>query len=241
MGVTGTALSHSMSKILLVEDEDLIASEVSRELLRLKHTVDTAPSLQSADDYLAVVEYDLIICDWNLPDGQGIDLISKIRAAGNDIPVLILTGNSDIEHKERGFLCGTDDYLTKPFLLRELVLRAEALLRRLPKYVADTISVGDLTINSQTFQVTQSGAVLKLAPREFSLLYFLLRNPNIVFTSDSIINRVWPTDSEVTSIALRKYIHRIREKIEKPGSACRIRTVHGTGYSLEMISDALEA
>lgn len=225
-----------MAKILLLEDDTALASTIGKELSTQKHTVEFAVDIDTAKGFLAASKYDLLICDWNLPDGAGTDLIAQLRGKGTKTAVLMITGNSNIEHKESGFNSGVDDYLTKPFVMKELVLRTEALLRRPQEFVQEMLELEEIVIDMKTCQVTRGGKRINLPPREFSLLRFLMRHPNTVFSSEALIERVWPTDSEVTAEAVRKYIFRIREKLETPEKPSPIRTVHGVGYMFETTS-----
>lgn len=220
-----------MPKILVVEDDAAVAASVKERLTEEFQTVDLVGDIRSAQDYLAVNSYDLMVVDWNLPDGSGIGLCENLRAKGSQMPILLLTGNDRLEHKETGFTAGADDYLTKPFAMKELVLRITALLRRPANLVTDVLSLDDLTVDLKTYQVTKAGKKVPLPPREFALLHFFMRHLDTVFTSEALIERVWPSDSEMTPETVRKYVCRIRDKIDNAEGPSRIQNVHGVGYS----------
>ncbi len=220
-----------MGKLLLVEDDELLAGEVRQWLEDEKHLVDVASTGKDALDHLRVSSYDLLILDWNLPDLTGVDLLQKLRAKGASTPVLMLTGMGTIENKVTGFESGADDYLTKPFHQKELFVRVKALLRRPASDIENVVCSGDLKVNTNNYQVTKAGKIIRLSPREFNLLNVFLRHPNVTLSSEFILTRVWPTDSEATGDVVRKYVQKLRDKIDSPGEGSRIKTVHGTGYT----------
>lgn len=220
-----------MGKLLLVEDDESLSGELRHWLEAEKHMVDCAGTGEDAMDYLRVGSYDLVILDWNLPDTTGLDLLQKLRAKGASTPVLMLTGLANIENKVMGFESGADDYLTKPFHQKELFARIKALLRRPAADVENVVCCGDLKVNMNNYQVTKDGKILRLSPREFSLLNVFLRHPNVTLSSDFILQRVWPTDSDATADVVRKYVQKLRDKIDSNGKSSRIKTVHGTGYT----------
>ena len=220
-----------MGKLLLVEDDELLAGELCQWLQDEKHLVDFASTGKDALDHLRVSSYDLVILDWNLPDFTGLDLLQKLRAKGASTPVLMLTGMSSIENKVTGFENGADDYLTKPFHQKELFVRVKALLRRPAADIENVVCSGDLKINMNSYQVTKAGKVIRLSPREFNLLGVFLRHPNVTLSAEFILTRVWPTDSEATGDVVRKYVQKLRDKIDSAGVPSRIKTVHGTGYT----------
>lgn len=220
-----------MSKLLLVEDDELLSNEMKSWLETEKHLVDVSGSGSVALDYLRISSYDLIILDWNLPDMTGIELMQKFRSKGKSTAVLMLTGMSSIENKVQGFESGADDYLTKPFHQKELLARIKALLRRPTSDIENIICSGNLKVNMNNYEVTRDDKNIRLSPREFNLLNVFLRHPNQILSSEFILSRVWPTDSEATADVVRKYVQKLRDKIDTKGGASRIRTVHGTGYT----------
>lgn len=224
-----------MGKLLLVEDDESLVNELKQWLETEKHMVDCASTGQNAMDYLRVGSYDLVILDWILPDTTGLDLLQKLRAKGAATPVLMLTGLGNIENKVMGFESGADDYLTKPFHQKELSARIKALLRRPAADIENIVCSGDLKLNLNNYQVTKDGKLLRLSPREFNLLNVFLRHPNITLSSEFILARVWPTDSDATADVVRKYVQKLRDKIDSPGEKSRIRTVHGTGYTWDEV------
>jgi DNA-binding response OmpR family regulator len=221
-----------MAKILVVEDNEDLANTVRTYLMFEHHTVEHINNGKTASEHLRTFQYELIVLDWNLPEMDGIDILRRFRELGGVTPVIMLTGHDTVEEKERGLDTGADDYLTKPFQMKELGARVRALLRR-PAAVSNTnvLQAGHITIDTQKYRVTVNGEPMTLVPREFQLLEFFMRHPNQVFSSEALLNRVWPSDSEATTEALRTALKRLRKKVDPDGNL--LRTVHGVGYILE--------
>ncbi len=222
-----------MSKLLLVEDDEPTARSVKSWLESDAHMVDLAHTGKSAQDHLYAVSYDLLILDWDLPDTTGLELLQNVRGKGSTVPVLVLTGHQDIEHKVLGFENGADDYLTKPFNHKELTARVKALLKRPATTVDAILQTGGLEIDLANYRVARDGRPIRLSPIEFNLLTTLARHPKSVLSADLLIERAWPTDSDITADAVRKYVQRLRDKIDVPTKPSAIKTVHGVGYSWE--------
>lgn len=222
-----------MAKILIVED-DLSLGKMVRDWLALDHhATELVSDGAEALSMLKVYEYDLIVLDWELPNVSGIEILKAFRAQGGLAPVLMLTGRGTIDDKESGFDSGADDYLTKPFHGKELTARIRALLRRPEGYVGDILSCGALQLDKTNYRVTRGEEEIRLLPKEFALLEFLMRNQKRVFAPEALLNRVWATESEATVDALTTCIKRLRKKIDVDGQPSIIRTVHGVGYKLE--------
>jgi DNA-binding response OmpR family regulator len=219
-----------MAKVLLIEDDNDLANMVRTFLLFEHHTVDRLANGSEASDRLKTFEYDIIILDWNLPGMSGIEILRAYRDQGGTAPILMLTGKSTINDKEQGLDNGVDDYLTKPFDMRELGARIRALLRRPAVMSSNILTTAGISLDTSNYSVVKDGESLNLVPKEFQLLEFLMRHPNQVFTTTALLNRVWPTDSESTEEALRTTIKRLRKKIDPDGKMLQNR--HGVGYFL---------
>ncbi|MBS1992941.1 MAG: response regulator transcription factor [Cyanobacteria bacterium SZAS LIN-2] len=222
-----------MSKVLIVEDDQSIAQVVKDALSDSKYTVDMVHRGEDARAYLRSVTYDLIIFDWQLPDCSGIELCNEYRAAGGASPVLFLTGRNAVPDRIVGLDSGADDYLTKPFDVRELLSRVRALLRRPPSVTYKTLKVRNIELDPVNHVVTMAGAEIKLYPKEFSLLELFMRNPQRVFSADDLLAKVWPTDSDASIETARTTILRLRQKVENDAENPLIRTIRGVGYRLE--------
>jgi two-component system OmpR family response regulator len=171
--------------------------------------------------------------DWNLPHMEGIDICKAFRLNGGTTPIIMLTGKREIDDKEAGLDAGADDYLTKPFHMKELGARIRALLRRPAAVVSQDLKARDISLDPVTHRVCKGEKELDILPKEFALLEFLMRHPKQVFSAEALIERVWPTDSEASSGSIRTYVNRLRSKIDSEGQNSLITTVHGIGYRLD--------
>lgn len=226
-----------MAKILIVED-DVQLSKLVRDWLKLeRHESEIVNDGQEAIERLKVYEYDLIILDLELPVIGGMEILKQFRADGKKTPVLILTGRTTIDDKEVGLDAGADDYLTKPFHAKELTARIRALMRRVGGQLTKTLSCGNIELDRAAFVVKRSGEEIKLVPREFALLEFLMRNPSTVFPAEALLNRVWSNESDATVDALTTCIKRLRKKLDHEGEPSIIRNVHGVGYGLRLTEE----
>ncbi len=220
-----------MPKILVIEDDLDLAAIVKSYLLFEHYEVEMIHDGREGLERVRSFEYDIIVTDVGLPNVSGIEIVRALRIRGKRTPVIILTGKNTVDEKEAGLDAGADDYVTKPFHMKELGARLRALLRRPISSSADQLLVtGCLTLNRATYCVTRSGEEVTLKPSEFQLLEFLMRHPNQTFGADVLVQRVWP-DEEMATPALRTTMKRLRQKIDPSGDL--IKTVHGSGYILK--------
>lgn len=221
-----------MAKILIVED-DLDLRQIVEDWLRHDHhLIETATKGDEAMELIGTYPYDLIILDWQLPVYDGIRILKKFRQDGGKTPVLMLTGQDLAEQIEHGLDSGADDYLTKPFHMKELSARVRALLRRPQSIVENVLKVADISLNPRTYAVTKSGADIRLLPKEFALLEFLMRHPNQVFSAEALLDRVWRSENDAAPETVRTCIKRLRRKIDGDNEESVIQTLHGVGYKL---------
>ncbi len=223
-----------MPKVLVIED-DAGLNRMIREWLVFseRHTVEYAEDGNQGLDKLLFTEYDAIVLDWELPGRSGIEVLKEYRSSGGKAPVLMLTGKGGIVDKEAGFDAGADDYLTKPFHMKELSARLRALIRRAGGTVSNVLQLRDIALEPGAFKVTRAGREIQLLPREFALLEFFMRHPDQVFSADTLLSRVWSSDSDATVDAITTCIKRIRKKMDSEGQTSIIKTVHGVGYKME--------
>jgi DNA-binding response OmpR family regulator len=221
-----------MAKILVVEDDESLSRMVSEWLAGEHHTVECSFDGADACEKLKFYEFDMVILDLNLPSMGGIKVLREFRASGKTTPVLILTGQDKIEDKEVGLDSGADDYLTKPFHMKELSARVRAVLRRPSSYAGDRLVSRGLELDPGNHTVKVNGNDISLLPKEFQLLEFLMRHPDQVFSADALLNRVWASASDSSIDALTTCVKRLRKKIDLDGSPSFIKTVHGVGYKL---------
>ncbi|MBS1989747.1 MAG: response regulator transcription factor [Cyanobacteria bacterium SZAS LIN-2] len=222
-----------MAKILVVEDDKDLAENIEDWLKHESYTVEVAHTAELASELLATFFYDLLVLDWNLPGASGVELVKMYRAGGGLTSVLMITGKETVKDKEIGLDAGADDYLTKPFHLRELSARVRALLRRPRNALATVLSAGDISLDSATRQVKKGEQVIDLMPKEYALLEFFLRHPNQVFDQDAIIDHLWHSEKGVGIETVRTNIMRLRKKIDGDSEDSLIKNLRGQGYKLE--------
>jgi len=223
-----------MPKILLVEDDLDLAGSLVDWLQFEHHTVEHCANGREALERLKFFEFDIVILDWNLPEMDGVDILKQYRDWGGATPIIMLTGRSGITEIEQGLSRGADDYVAKPCDARVLSARIKAVLRRHTKIYQDTMRVRDLEIDPAKHRVSKNGAELKLQPKEFAVLEFLLRHPNEAFSVESLLSRIWSSDSEASPDTVRVCITRLRNKIDSPDQPSIIRTVHRIGYQIDV-------
>jgi len=225
-----------MAKILLAEDDNQVSSMIVDWLKNENHIVEVAGDGDDAYGRLLASSYDLLIFDWDMPKLTGIELCRRFRQEGGKTPIIMLTGKGGIDYKEQGLDAGADDYIPKPFDLRELSARIRAVLRRPTVLQSKILSLRGLSLNTVERQVYRDGRPIELLGREFSILEFLMHHPNQTFSLEALQNRIWPSDSEASEDAIRVHVFRIRKKIEIDGQRPIIKTLHRQGYMF----DALE-
>jgi DNA-binding response OmpR family regulator len=224
-----------LAKVLLVEDDLDLATTVVDALRADRYVVESAANGLDGANLLKLEEFDVIILDWDLPGKSGMEILKEFRATGKTTPIIMLTGKATIGHKAEGLETGADDYLTKPFDLRELKARLRALLRRASGAIENTICFGDLVLDPAKYKITKAGNDLHLAPKDFALLEFFMRNPDQVFSVPTIMSRVWSYDSDASSEGLRSSIRRIRkviDAVDDPADSM-IENVARIGYRLK--------
>lgn len=219
-----------MAKVLVVDDEPEMAATVRDVLEAEGHGMEVVHSGEQAIEYLTSWVFDLVILDWGLPKVSGIEVLKRFRARGGDTPVLILTGKSEIDEKETGLNAGADDYLTKPFHVRELKARINALLRRQPEIVREKLQIRDIELDRSTRTVKRSGEEILLQPLEFAVFEFLVRHKNQVFSPDVLIQRIWDSNEAASTEAIYTCIKKLRKKLDIEGQPSIIRTLYGNGY-----------
>lgn len=222
-----------MAKVLVIEDEPDFSELIGSWLKNEHYTVEVVGNGEDGLDRLKFYKYDVIILDWVLPGVSGVEVCRTFRNSGGVTPILMLTSKKHVDEKEAGLDAGADDYLTKPFELKELSARVRALLRRPNAFSGSVLKVGNLVLEPNSFRVTREGEEISLLPKEFALLEFLMRHPNQVFSAEAILDRVWASESEASPETIRTYIKRLRKKLDTEGKPSMLATVHGVGYKLE--------
>jgi len=220
-------------RLLVVEDEKKLAAFIKRGLeKKCGHAVDVVHDGEEGLVYGLAVDYDLIILDIMLPRRDGLSVLRELRVKGVKTPILLLTAKATIESKVEGLDSGSDDYLTKPFDLRELVSRVNALLRRNSVDQPVQLTIADLTLDPVKRIARRGERALELTAREFSLLEYLMRKKGHALSRSQIMDHVWSGEFEGTSNIVDVYIKYLRGKVDLPGSTKLIHTVWGVGYRL---------
>jgi len=219
-------------RALVLEDDVRLRSLVVRTLTRAGLACDEASRLEEADELLELHDYDLLVLDRRLPDGDGLDICRKARARGFTRSILMLTARDDSESTVEGLSEGADDYLGKPFDLEVLAARARALLRRNANRPSQELVCGDLRLDSARRSASLGGELLSLTAREFTILETLMRRPGGTFSREEILEQAWGEREEPMSNTIDVLIARLRKKIDVPGKPSRIETVRGMGYRL---------
>jgi DNA-binding response OmpR family regulator len=222
-----------MSRILIIEDEEDLCHSLSEWLEGEFYMVSVVNDGIAARQKLISNSYDLIILDWMLPGLSGPEICKEFREKGGKTPILMLTARGTISAKEEGLNSGADDYLTKPFDLRELSARVRALLRRPQAKPQTILQAGDLILDRNSRSVTKSGKVIRLLPKEFMLLEVLILHCGTVLSSDDLTDLVWGVDSDITPDTIRSHVKSLRKKIDCINESSVVKTVHGMGYKIE--------
>ena len=232
-------IADKMKKALIVEDEKHIVELLSIHLKDLNLDVDTSNNGKDGLDLALTNDYSVILLDIMMPEKDGIEVCRELRGAGIKTPVLMLTAKSEEFDKVLGLEIGADDYLTKPFSVRELIARVKALLRRYDSYqesklFSAIITVDELEINLEKRQVKLEQVLLELTPKEFDLLYLLANNPGKSYSREQLLKTVWGYDFKGYEHTVNSHINRLRGKVEKDANHPEfIKTVWGIGYAFK--------
>jgi len=220
-------------KVLLVEDSERLQRSLATGLQKHGFTVDQAFDGAEALGYIAVNRYQAIILDLMMPKVDGLSVLAKLRADGNDCHVLILSANDQTEDRVRGLDLGADDYLVKPFAFDELVSRLRALDRRRTGVKSPTLEIDGVTIDSVARQVSFAGTPIALTPHEYRILEFLARRRGRVFSHDQLIDQIYEANSYVTRNAVEAHISALRKQLQRCGAPILVKTRRGFGYLVE--------
>ncbi|HRO11200.1 response regulator transcription factor [Amaricoccus sp.] len=218
-------------RLLLVEDTEDVAEAIVASFVHRGDAIDWVDTVEGAGDMLAVNDYEVVILDINLPDGEGTEVLRRLRRQRKPTPVLMLTARMAVEDRVAALDIGADDYLVKPFDLRELQARVRALGRRAGPDRSGVIEFGSLALDPAGRVASCGGAPLQLTRREFSLLEALMANRSRVMPKERLFDRMFSMDEEEVGLnAIETYVARLRRKLE--GSGVAIRTLRGLGYQL---------
>lgn len=218
-------------KFLLVEDNVELAKAVGSRMRLDGHVIDHAATLEEASAFVMTAEYDLILLDIMLPDGDGRDFLKQHRASDLDTPVIVLTARSQVSDRIGSLDLGADDYVTKPFDHAELEARCRAVLRRKSGIAKTQVEIGGIVFDPVAGNLTVNGTALALRNRELRLLELFVNAPGQVFSKQKLADRLFSYDADVSENAIEVYIGRLRRHLEP--SALKITTLRGLGYRLD--------
>ncbi len=220
-------------RIAFAEDDRQLLTSVTRGLREASYAVDQAETGPDVLSLVTTTDYDAVILDVLLPGQDGIEVCRAIRAAGNRVPILMLTALDAVEQRIAGLDAGADDYLTKPFDFGELLARLRALTRRRGEVLAPEIEVGDLVIDTQRHRVRRGGRAIALTAKEFAFLMHLARNAGRIVTRADLMTHVWDDTRNTYSNIIDVYASRLRHKIDEGEEVPLFTTVRGAGFMLE--------
>jgi DNA-binding response OmpR family regulator len=219
-------------RILVVEDEKELAGIIKRGLIEEGYAVDTAYTGEEGEILAESIPYDLIILDVILPKKDGVEVCRSLRQKRIKSPITMLTAKDSISDRVKGLDSGADDYLVKPFAFEELYARVRALLRREENLLPQKLEAGDLVIDTTTRQVWKGRRLIELTGKEYAILEYLMRHPNLVITRTMMEQHIWNLELDSSSNLVDVYIRKLRRKIDSEGKESLIQTVKGAGYRL---------
>lgn len=223
-------------KILIIEDDPILAQNISEALSSEGFVVENVYDGTLAQKLLTKESYDCVVMDVNLPGVTGFDLCKNFRSHNSHTPVILLTAFSELDDKVKGFDNGADDYLTKPFYMRELIMRINSLIKRSENKSAhgnESLILNDITIHITQKRVERRGRKINLTPREFQILVKLCRNRGDVVSKSDLIREIWGNSVDANTNTIEVYINFLRNKLDKPFGENSIKTKVGFGYYIE--------
>ena len=224
-------------RVLLVEDSSAIAEYVCACLVDDDYIVDHVGTLADAEAALATSSFDIVVLDLGLPDGDGLDMLKSMRAAGNTVPVLVLTARDELDERVKGLNTGADDYMPKPFAVEELKARLRALLRR-PENILETIlKAGNVTLNVSAREVSVNEKIIKISKRELGVLEQLMRRFEHVVSKESLESKLYGFGETVTPNSLEANVSRLRKRLNQSQALITINTLRSAGYVLTLKED----
>ena len=222
-------------RLLLAEDEKDLADALEAMLKHNNYSVDVVDNGQDAYDYLMLDEYDGAILDVMMPQMDGVTVVKKIRENKKSTPVLLLTAKSEIEDKVYGLDSGADDYLTKPFVTRELLARVRSMTRRQSTFTSNVLELGNVSLSKYTFELSTEKDKVRLSNKEYQMLELLMRNPGNVIQTEQFLEKIWGYDSDSEINVVWVNISYLRKKLKALDANVQIKATRNVGYTLEML------
>lgn len=220
-------------RLLLAEDEKALSSALQVILKHNNYSVDAVYNGQDAYDYIVAGVYDGVILDVMMPKMDGFTVLSKIRSEGCDVPVIMLTAKSETDDKINGLDLGADDYLAKPFEMKELLARIRAITRRKSEAVSADMIYGDCTLNSLNYELSSDGGSVKLQNKEYQIMELLVANQKSIISAELMMEKIWGYDTDTEISVVWVNISYLRKKLGQIGSKVSIKAVRNQGYTLE--------
>lgn len=224
-------------RILIVEDEIFLAEALRQIMKEQKYKADVVHNGDDGFEYAMSNAYDAVVLDIMLPGQNGLEVVRKLRAEGNNVPILLLTAKEEVSDKVKGLDCGADDYMTKPFSHEELLARIRAMLRRQGDVVIDKIQFGNVALNHSMRTLDCGKKSVHMAYKEFEIFRLLISKPKVIIPKEDIIVKVWGTDTEADDNNVEAYISFLRKKLVYLGANVVIKTVRKVGYRLDEQDD----
>lgn len=222
-------------RLLLAEDEPELSHALVTVLKHNNYSVDAVFNGQDALDYLETGIYDGAILDIMMPKLDGITVLKKVRSSGSHIPILMLTAKAEVDDKVLGLDSGADDYLTKPFSMKELLARIRSMTRRQADASDSVLQFGNISLNRSTYQLSGPGGSLRLGGKEFQMLEMLMVNPGQIISADQFMDKIWGFDSDAENNVVWVYLSYLRKKLTALDADVTIKATRGVGYSLEKV------
>lgn len=221
-------------RLLLAEDERELSNALVAILKHNKYSVDAVYDGEEALEYLEADNYDGVILDIMMPKVDGLQVLKQIREEGNKIPVLMLTAKSEIDDRVTGLDLGADDYLTKPFAMKELLARVRSITRRQSDLTDTVLEMGNTTLSRTTFELSAGDQTTVLANKEFQIMELLMANQKQFFSADRMMEKIWGYDSDADMSVVWVYISNLRKKMTSISSNLQIKAARNIGYTLEI-------
>ena len=222
-------------RLLLAEDERDLADALEAMLKHNNDSVDTVDNGQEALDYLMLDDYDGAILDVMMPKMDGVTVVRKLRENKKNTPVLLLTAKSEVEDKVYGLDSGADDYLTKPFVIKELLARVRSMTRRQATFTSNVLELGNVSLSKYTFELSTDKDKVRLSNKEYQMMEMLMRNPGNVIQTEQFLERIWGYDSDSEINVVWVNISYLRKKLKALDANIQIKATRNVGYTLEIV------
>ena len=222
-------------RLLLAEDERDLADALEAMLKHNNYSVDVVNNGQDALDYLMLDDYDGAILDVMMPQMDGVTVVKKLRENKKNTPVLLLTAKSEVEDKVYGLDSGADDYLTKPFVIKELLARVRSMTRRQATFTSNVLELGNVSLSKYTFELSTDKDKVRLSNKEYQMMEMLMRNPGNVIQTEQFLERIWGYDSDSEINVVWVNISYLRKKLKALDANIQIKATRNVGYTLEIV------